>query len=788
LPAFLFLVPYLKFTFATIKKLFKYLSFLLISILAILAVIIIFISPITEHLIEKYDTTYIHREVEMEDLSLNIFNGKLTIKQISVFEPKSKKKLLYIGHFFTQINPYKAAFSQEYDISAVKLNDFEVNISQRGSHFNFDDLLTLGESDTPKKPEVKSNDTTRWCLRYIELSNGKLNYNDQLVGANARLNHLKVICPGLFYNKPEMHFMLSTNVTGSGSVNTDFNLNSSTLAYTLKANINALQLNQFYPYLKEILKANDLQGALSTGFKAQGNFNRPEELALKGNLGISNFKIIDVLSDSLALFKQLNVSIDSINTKNNVFNLRNILLDEPYVKVDLFEDGTNFNRLLKVDSTTVETSVGTDTPGDSIVTNVNGSSTNIFLILADYVKSIAKDYILNSYSADNVILTNGTIDYSDFSLGEQFYARLDSLTINSSRISSSNSRISAKLSTLVNHEGKVAVDISANPKDFLEMDLNTTIQKVPMVMFNPYMLYYLAHPFKKGGFNFKTVTTINANHDLNSENALLMEKVKVGKRDKSITTATKVPLRMGVALLKDNKGNIDFKFPVTGNLNDPKYKLNKIIIKIFQNLLVKAVSSPFNALSGLLKKKEPETEFEFNYLQSQFNKKKQAKILERLVETLKDKPELMAEFIQNVNPDKEMEFLAYQEAKKVYLNETAAKVFNEPLSEDDIKLISGVQNKDSTFVQFVQSKVTKLSKLASHLDKCKNLVGVKELKNLHATLISSREMFIEKLFTDAGIDKTRLVFERNINKKSNLNQVKPILSFELDVRDEELAK
>jgi hypothetical protein len=770
----------------TIKKIFKYLSILLISLLVVVTIVVIFISPIAEYLIEKYDTEYIKREVDIEKLSINIFNGKIKIKQLKLYEPKSQKLLFRSGDFFAQINPYKAAFSGQYDLSLVKLTDFEVNIVQKGSHFNFDDLLKLGESNPNEKikPETK-NDTTRWWLRQIDLSKGKITYNEQLVGVQLGLQQLKVFCPGLAYNKVDMRFLLSTDVTKGGSINADFKLNTNSLTYFLNAKIKSLQLNQFYPYLKEVFKAKDLQGGLGTQFMAKGNFNTPEDLALKGNLGVSDFKVIDILDDSLALFKQLNVSIDSINFKRSIFNLRNIELDEPYLKVDLFENGTNFNRLLKLDSTTVATTTTGSVVADSVSTSVNGSSTNIFIIVAEYVKSIAKDYILNSYSADNVSLKNGTIDYSDFTLGEQFYTRLDSLNISSNRISSENSRITANLSTLVNQDGKLIVDISANPKDFLELELKTDIQKVPIVMFNPYTLYYLAHPFKKGGINFLTTTTINANHDLKSENHLLIEKIKVGKRDKAITTAPKVPLRMGVALLKDTKGNIDFKFPVTGNLNDPKYKLNKLIIKIFQNLLLKAVTSPFKAIGSLFKKKEQETEFEFNYLQSQFNEKRQRKTLEKVAELLKDKPELVVEFTQNVNPDKELEFLAYQETKKLFLKETQNKVFTEPISEEDIKQLTILQNKDSAFVLFIQSKTTKLNKLASHLDKCKNVIGLTELKKMHEQIIASRDKFVEELFIAEGIDKSRFIFVRNINKKANLNQVKPIFSFEMDTKEEE---
>lgn len=749
-----------------------------------LLLVIWFISPIAEYAIEKYDTKFIGREIDIEKLHINIFNGKLEIKNIKLFEPRSSKTLFSSDLIFVQLDPYKAALKQQYDIRMLKLSGFEVNVTQKGSHFNFDDLLKLGGSSDSVKAEAKpSGDTTKWWVRQIDLSNGRIHYTDKLVGIHTGLKDLRVFCPGLAYNKNDMRFSTAFKILAGGTVEADLDMNSASLNYKLNGRIRELELNQLYPYLREVFKAKTLQGKLFTAFWAKGNFSKPDDLALKGKLGISGFKVIDVLNDSLALFKQLNVSVDSINLKRNIFNMRNIELDEPYVKVDMFENGTNFNRLMKVDTSVVAASSGTAT-ADSVTTSVNGSSTNVFLILADYVKSIAKDYILNSYSADEVVLRNGTIEYSDYTLGEQFYARLDSLNIRSNRISSENSRITASFSTRVNNSGKLAVDIGANPKDFLEMELKTDVKTLPLVMFNPYTLYYLAHPFKKGDFNFKMETVINQSHDLKSDNHLLIEKIKVGKRDKTITTATKVPLRMGVALLKDTKGNIDFKFPVTGNLNDPKYKLNKVILKIFQNLLLKAVTSPFKAIGSLFKKKEQETEFEFDYLASGFDERKQRKTLEKTAELLKDKPELVIEFTQNVNPDKELEWLAYREAKKMYMREQLGKQFTEPMTEQDMKELNALQNKDSAFVLFVQARTKQLNKLASHLDKCKNLVGAATLAKLHQDIIASREAYIEQIFNEAGIDKQRLIFVRNINRKSNLNQVKPILSFEMDTKDE----
>lgn len=63
--------------------------------------------------------------------------------------------------------------------------------------------------------------------------------------------------------------------------------------------------------------------------------------------------------------------------------------------------------------------------------------------------------------------------------------------------------------------------------------------------------------------------------------------------------ATKLPVRLAVALLKDRKGHINLDIPVSGSLDDPEFGYGRIILKIPLNLLVKAATSPFSLLGAL---------------------------------------------------------------------------------------------------------------------------------------------------------------------------------------------
>ena len=62
--------------------------------------------------------------------------------------------------------------------------------------------------------------------------------------------------------------------------------------------------------------------------------------------------------------------------------------------------------------------------------------------------------------------------------------------------------------------------------------------------------------------------------------------------------ATKLPVRLAVALLKDRDGVIDINLPVSGSINDPEFSVGGLVFKAIINLIGKALTSPFSLFSG----------------------------------------------------------------------------------------------------------------------------------------------------------------------------------------------
>lgn len=84
---------------------------------------------------------------------------------------------------------------------------------------------------------------------------------------------------------------------------------------------------------------------------------------------------------------------------------------------------------------------------------------------------------------------------------------------------------------------------------------------------------------------------------LEASNQVILNQLTFGERVES-PDATKLPVLLAVALLKDRHGVIDFNLPVSGSVADPQFSVGGIIVRVIVNLLVKAITAPFALLSG----------------------------------------------------------------------------------------------------------------------------------------------------------------------------------------------
>jgi hypothetical protein len=98
-------------------------------------------------------------------------------------------------------------------------------------------------------------------------------------------------------------------------------------------------------------------------------------------------------------------------------------------------------------------------------------------------------------------------------------------------------------------------------------------------------------------------------------------------------------VKLAVALLKDRNGVIDIDLPMSGSIDDPKFRIGPIIWKAFVNLIIKAATAPFALLGHLFGGGEHMNEVQFSPGSAELDKPSQEQVA-ALVKALKERPQL----------------------------------------------------------------------------------------------------------------------------------------------------
>jgi hypothetical protein len=333
-------------------------------------------------------------------------------------------------------------------------------------------------------------------------------------------------------------------------------------------------------------------------------------------------------------------------------------------------------------------------------------------------------------------------------------------------ISSKSDSITCELSCLTNRSGKLKAHLAFDPRDYANMSINYTIDKMRISDFNPYCKFYVAHTFVEGLLYYYSTNTIH-NGQLKSTNLMSIKKIEVSKKIKGIGLF-ELPLRLAIAILRDPKGNIELDIPVEGDLKDPSYKLGKVIWQIVKNLVVKAATAPFNLLAAAFGGQEDDIKFvRFDYLQHEFDSR-QMKSLDLIARALTEKPDLKAALVQVASHDAEKELLALSLAKAIYYKKEIMTTPKDSLNAKDMRAIDDISNKDPKFNAWLNQQFLPedVSALPSQL-KCRRLLGEQVLDQEVQKLFDMRNQLVTNfLVNEKKLDPGRIKITNTTDEKS----------------------
>jgi hypothetical protein len=251
-----------------------------------------------------------------------------------------------------------------------------------------------------------------------------------------------------------------------------------------------------------------------------------------------------------------------------------------------------------------------------------------------------------------VRVDKASANFADYSLAPfpNFATGIQELSGTVSGLSSKpDSRAQVKLDGKVDAYAPVTIEGEVN---YLSADTFTNLKlafdNMELTTFTPYSGKFAGYRIEKGKLSVVFVYHVE-NRQLNAQHKVVLNQLQLGERVES-KDATKLPVKLAVALLKDRNGVIDLDLPVTGTLDDPKFRLGPLIWKVVVNLVTKIVTAPFALIGSLFGGGEEVNQLTFPPGGSELQGESAARV-DSVSKALKERPGLELEIPLAVNAE-----------------------------------------------------------------------------------------------------------------------------------------
>ena len=686
------------------------------------------------------------------------------------------------------------------EVGEIKLGNGSVTLSRErdGSLSPQALLVSKQPADTTSpptpapKPQPKQTDQAAfsWLVKQINVNGLNVGFSDNSLTqpASFALRNIRLTTGNLQgpVFKP-MPLSFSASYGKNAPLRAQGSLTPQPFAYLGNVSFSRLPIRDFDPYLPDNVHVTLMGGTLDS--RLQLDLRQDKAGALRGRFsgssGLRTFHAVDEAQEE-DLLKWESLQLDQIRGSLAPFDLsiRQIALNDVYARIAVRKDRTlNLQNLV---STTSEPRP--DQPKQAAKAADTKQA-------GQAPAPAAARPTAPQIRIDEVTIQEGTIAFSDAHLPQQFRTTFHKLGGRVTGLSSAmNQFADVDLRGSLENHSPLLIRGQINPlRDDLFVDLTISFKDIELSPASPYAGTYLGYLIDKGKL-FLDLQYHIENKELKASNKVFVDQFTFGKPVPS-DKATSLPVRLGVALLKDRNGEIHLDLPVTGRTDDPQFSIWGVVWQVVKNLFVKAATSPFALLSSMAGTGEDLSSVPFAYGSTKLTATEQQKLL-TLARALNDRPELKVELKGYVDKERDAEgyrseLLARKMLQEKYLELVTSGKGGDGLSVDKLSI---EPNEQSRYLKLVYQK-EKFPKPRNFIGMLKELpdaemtkliitntkVGDAELKQLAAERVATVRAFLtdngkmaqERLFLKGDTIYKTPDKEKGVASRVELNPILP---------------
>jgi hypothetical protein len=456
-----------------------------------------------------------------------------------------------------------------------------------------------------------------------------------------------------------------TGINHNGKLTAKAQVSPDTGAVSAHTQLTGLDLTTFQPYITQQTSMTLLSGVLGTTLAIERDKNGV--LSVTGDTNVTKLHTIDNdLKKDFIKWNDLRVSGIEYHSKPAKLRIKSIDTRELYARVIIAANQVlNITEVLTPPSAHADAAHASNSappakaPAESSEKSKPESEAK--------QQSVAKTETPETkppaaggamaMSIARVRVVNGSAHFADYSVQPNYAVAIQGLNGSVAGLSSDPaSRAKVKLQGKVDRYAPVNIEGTLNLLSATAYtDIKMSFKGVEMSSVTPYSGRFAGYKIDKGKLSADLSYHVE-NRQLKADHHIVIDQLQLGEKVDS-PEATKLPLKLAIALLKDRNGVIDLGLPVTGSLDDPQFKLGPLIWKVVVNLLTKAVTAPFAMLGRLFGGGEQMNLIDFKPGSAALEPAEQAK-LTSVAKALKERPQLELDVPSSFSPELDRPVLA----------------------------------------------------------------------------------------------------------------------------------
>ena len=498
------------------------------------------------------------------------------------------------------------------------------------------------------------NSTNEWSATVgsVALTNCALHLEDNVNSRPARLD-----LSGITFDAKNISNVPGTNLTAALSLrwNTNGSIKTVTTASFLpptadiQLDLDQLDLGTLDPYLEPKLNLYILGSKV--GLHGKISLRTPKnglpQVTFHGNANLDDFHTVDgVMAEDLVKWDSIGFNGIDANLNPQTVSIREIDVNNAYARLVIETNKTiNLLNALRLTNTNAPATNETN------IANSKPARENARPTIA------ATNSPLPQISIGAIVITNTAVSFSDRSI--QPGVNLTIKSVNGSIAGLSTEQLQhadIALNAMIDGVGPASITGTINPFSGTQTNnIKISVKDMDLTPASPYSGRFAGYRIAEGKLNLDLAYQL-VGKKLQSKNVITLDQFTFGEKVNS-PDATHLPVRLGVAILKDREGKIVLDVPVEGSIDDPKFRISKVVERAIVNILEKVATSPFSLLGALFGGGGEELGYQDFAAGSAALTADDTKKLDSLAKGLYARPALQLEISGSIDPDGDHEGL-----------------------------------------------------------------------------------------------------------------------------------